>query len=439
MKIAWFTPFSRKSAIGKYSAIILDELTRSHQVRVFAGDLTDAAESWRPRMSVESVAGRGGKPDLVDRLAEYDVAVYNLGNFVPFHRDVYATQLAHPGIVVLHDLVMHDFFTNLYLARGCDHHQFVEHLAFSHGKAGQTLGRGIVSHRRDPVGGDRESLRYPLIRSAIHHALGVLVHGEFVRRQVAAVASVPVIKIDFPTPPITAVPQTSSSPAKFSRVHLLTFGLVNPNKKSDLVIEAIGKSELLRRRVLYTIVGECHSPTYLKKLRELIASYHLEDVVRMVGHKSDADLETLIHQADVIINLRNPHFGECSWSLLEALFAGKPTLVWAHGYYDEFPADVVKKVSSARGLRQALEDLAGDPEGRAQLSQRARAHAVDRFSTTRFCERFVSFVEACRSNRPVLDLLDSLAEDLRDLTGGATEGRLVDVVSREVSDLFEAA
>jgi glycosyltransferase involved in cell wall biosynthesis len=438
MKIAWFTPFSRKSAIGKYSAIILDELKRAHQVRVFAADREDAAGWWRPGMDVEPVAGRGGSSQLVRRLADYDVAVYNLGNFVPFHRDVYATQLVHPGIVILHDLVMHDFFANLYLARGCDHHEFVDHLAFSHGKAGKALGRGIVAHRRDPVGGDRESLRYPLARSAIHGALGVVVHGEFVRRQLAAFASVSVIKIDFPTPPIGASPEKLPAKADLSHVHLLTFGLVNPNKQSDLVIDAIGKSELLRERVIFTLVGECHSEDYRKKLRGLIETHHLEGIVRMVGHKSDAELEALIHEADVIINLRNPHFGECSWSLLEALFAGKPTVVWAHGYYDEFPSDVVKKVSSGKGLRQVLEELAANAEGRARLGERARAHALGRFSTVGYCDRFVRFVEGCRSNRPLLELLDVVSEDLRDLAAG-TEGRVVDVVSREVSRLFGAA
>ena len=35
MKIAWFTPFTRKSAIGKISALICEELAKNHEVEVW--------------------------------------------------------------------------------------------------------------------------------------------------------------------------------------------------------------------------------------------------------------------------------------------------------------------------------------------------------------------------------------------------------------------
>src|SRR3712207_8450571 len=50
---------------------------------------------------------------LVDHLDAYDIAVYNLGNNLAFHRVIYELALARPGITALHDLVMHHFFGHL--------------------------------------------------------------------------------------------------------------------------------------------------------------------------------------------------------------------------------------------------------------------------------------------------------------------------------------
>ena len=65
--------------------------------------------------------------------------------------------------------------------------------------------------------------------------------------------------------------------------------------------------------------------------------------MRLPGRLSDDDLWQQLTQADVVVNLRNPHFGESSASLLDALLAEAAIVVWNHGYYAEFPDDVVSR------------------------------------------------------------------------------------------------
>src|SRR5207248_10890299 len=46
MKIAWFTPLNRRSAIGQYSACILNELGRTEQVVVHVSDTDQRDACW---------------------------------------------------------------------------------------------------------------------------------------------------------------------------------------------------------------------------------------------------------------------------------------------------------------------------------------------------------------------------------------------------------
>src|SRR5262249_55068644 len=154
------------------------------------------------------------------------------------------------------------------------------------------------------------------------------------------------------------------------KVCLLTIGVVNPNKACDLVIEAIAGSDLLRGQVEYTIAGGMSNRAYVGHLRQLIRQYGLERVVRLVDRPDDRRLRRLIEESDVIVNLRYPHLGECSGSLQEALFHGRPAVVWGHGYYAEFPEVTAVRVSSLSELASALERLCASPEERRRRGER---------------------------------------------------------------------
>ena len=117
--------------------------------------------------------------------------------------------------------------------------------------------------------------------------------------------------------------------------------------------------------VVYTVIGAIESEEYQRTIQEIIRKHDLADSVRLVGPQPDQVLIDALQAADMVVNLRYPYLGESSWSLLEALFAGKPTIVWRHGYYDEFPDDVST-------LRQSAH-IDGRPYVRRQLHRTERA------------------------------------------------------------------
>lgn len=434
MKIAWFTPFCTESAIGKYSDAILDHLRAEHEVTVFATGLAHGP-SLRPELPTVRIDGRGGTAAVADEAGRHDVAVYNLGNNGPYHADIYRSMQALPGVVVIHDVANFSLLLGVTDVNGRrDLTGWLAEMKYSHGPEGTGWDRGWLTGQTLPGQGQEDVLQHTLLRSCVRRAVGVVTHGEWARRAVEAITPVPVTRIEFPRflgpdrPPAPAV-------ATDGRVRLMTFGGVSPNKASDLVIESLATSERLRAGVRYTIAGSLSHREHVTELRRLIALHQLQDVVRLIDRPDDATLGRLVAEADVIVNLRYPHLGECSGSLQEALLYGKPTVVWAHGYYDEFPDDVVVKVRSLPELTAALERLSANPAERSARGVRSREHAEQRFQTPRYCHALVPFLERCRAGRPVCEWLDRLADQIADLPPGPSTEELVARVAEEVAAL----
>jgi len=95
--------------------------------------------------------------------------------------------------------------------------------------------------------------------------------------------------------------------------------------------------------------------------------------------------------------------------------AAAPVVVWDHGYYSEFPDDVVCKVSARDELTRALEHLCRDRASRNRMGAQARRHALGRFNTAGFCRKLRAFAQTVRSIRPVLALADHLSDRLLEL------------------------
>lgn len=413
MRIAWFTPFSPRSAIGHYSEAIVAELARSHHVVLFV-PADEGVEAPRPTPHPLVTIPDLPTDEILASLAGFDAVVYNMGNFPRYHLTVFETALRVPGVVVLHDLVMRDFF----LAYSCElvgrPELFPALLEYAHGPEAAAHGREVLTGRVIELD-DPRRLSYPLFRPTLRGALGAVVHSDFARRRVAE-TGLPVAKLDFPLfgparelAHVARPPRPAGGP-----VNVLTFGVVAPNKLIHATIEAIGRSTLLRQRVRFEVIGGGEK-RYAARLDELVRAHRLEGVVTLIGWQPDERLKAALADADVVVNLRNPHTGESSASLLDALVSGVPTVVWDHGFYAEFPDDVVVKVKDETDLQPALERLVGNPELRTRMGAAARKHAVKRFDTAAYCAGLVAFLEQTFATAPLAKLADRVGDVLAEL------------------------
>jgi glycosyltransferase involved in cell wall biosynthesis len=434
MRIAWFTPFNARSTIGHYSEAITRELAGKDQVVLYASDVGPKTAPRPTRLPLVPLAD-GPSPALVRELGDFDAVVYNMGNYPTYHKRIYEVLIRRPGVVILHDLVYRGFLQAYIGQEKGDQRELAHCVAYSEGRAAVEANRALLEGRPDQDAAT--PLRFPLFKALLARCRGVIVHSEYSRARVAPAVSAPVVKLDFP--PLGPCATRTTAPASSrgrGKVRLLTFGCLNANKCIHTVIETIAQSDHLRANVEYTVVGEGDGD-YPHRLQRLVESHGLAGVVHLTGWLSDDELWTRVTQADLVINLRNPHLGESSSALLNALLAGSAVVVWNHGWYAEFPDDVVCKVSSNAELADALERLCRDDGLRARLAAAARRHARACFNTAAYCRGFRSFMDVVLRHKPILGLIDA-ASDLLLEFGSRPPTGIVERLAAEVAVMAKA-
>ncbi len=140
------------------------------------------------------------------------------------------------------------------------------------------------------------------------------------------------------------------------------------------------------------------------------------------------------------VNLRFPSIEGASASLVEEMLHGKAVIVTNTGFYSELPDDCVMKMRTEdeqHDLTWALRRLITDGGTRQALGSRARKFAEQYFRPELYAKEFLKFAWEVRHAKPMLDLADRLASELKHM-GVTPEMQIVDTVSRECEQLFGA-
>jgi glycosyltransferase involved in cell wall biosynthesis len=394
MKLAWFTPFMRQSAIARYSKVVVEGLAR----RI---DVTLMLPKGTPGDLLETTAATTlyGPEDLPALLDEFDASVFNMGDS-SYHFAVWdALQCAHsrlhPAIAILHDTFYLNFFNGYARARG-DTGRFLAELTSRYGRAGALRAVAAVNSNA-PL----ESLDpYPLFEPIVEAADAFVVHSDYCRRRLRLDADPDVLELFIPaeyaTPDADAA--VTPDPPGFEydgKIVILTVGLGNPNKCLHLILEALAQRPNISDKVTYVAAGEIR-PDYLSSLKSIAARHGLSNV-DLRGYVTDAELHGLIHRADICVNLRQPCPEGGSASLLEMLVGGKPTIVFNDGVYSEVPDRCVRKISKVNAvpsLASALDELIGSVATREALGSAAQEFATRDWARSRYVDEFVEFIDA---------------------------------------------
>ena len=361
------------------------------------------------------------KPRHEGQIPWYTMGVYHLGNNVEFHRDVYRHAIQTPGLVVVHDLALDDFVRGMMAAGDPLGHQ-----AMREGLANAPK----LAHLEDARG--NEPLRVPWVAHVARRARGIVVHSEFGRRYLRElgcrtpvyVAPHPVVEkeADVGRAQGRRTVLRGGLEAQGMRTLVGVFGDLNAAKLIDLVLAAVAR---LPEAVHLVLVGR------------RIEGYDVDAVLRSSGlgarvtalpDVSDEDFLAWLCAADVAVDLRFPHRGEVSGSLARALQCGRPTIVSATGTYLDLPEDLVVRVSPGRvdpeELAGAIGRLVGDPDLRARMGERARAHMTELARGDQTAHVYAEAIEGTLAllADPTRRALARWAGALTDL--GVTEGHL---------------
>jgi glycosyltransferase involved in cell wall biosynthesis len=423
VKLAWFTPLSQRSAIGRFSVAVASSLTKMADIDLCHFDddaVRETSVSTRRFSSAALVT-----PEI---LRSYDLVIYNFGNYLPFHREIYLLSRRWPGVCVLHDFVMHHFFAGYHLEYLRDPNSYRVLMESLYGVEAPA---GKIWETDDVV-------RFPLFEEVTRGALGTVTHSEFFKRKVEACFTGPVARIPLAYDVGKTGPQLSRQQLEVSpdKVLIVTVGHVNPNKQVDRVIGAIAQLGAASQGLVYAILGSV-SPDYERKLKSAVKAAGLAEVVRFLGEVSDEVLRAYLSAADICINLRFPAMEGASASVIEEMLFGKAVIVNDVGFFSELPDDCVVKVQAGRDvdLVLALKALVSDVPARERIGALAKLFAADEFSPDNYAKKLMDFAWKVQSAIPLLGLADRVGVELARI-GVAQDAKLVDSVAREIQRTF---
>ena len=353
-----------RSGIADYSADLLphlEPLCDLRVVRVPGQEIADSvAARWHPVAAGR--LGEGGRLPL-----------FHMGNN-RHHEAVLALALETPGVVVLHDLVLHHLLIESTLGKEELLAPYQQRLREDHGWVGEVA---AVARQWGELG------QAPMFELAAHRTLlrrqrGVVVHSRWALERLAE---------QDPELAVRQVPMAMPMPARADRAAGLalrarfgipaevpvlgSFGFQTPIKRTGVVVEALALPELADVHLL--IAGEV-SPALDVAARA--REFGVEQRVHITGFLPYADFEAAIAACDLCVNLRYPTAGETSASLLRVLAMGRGAIVSDYGQFAELDDRAVIKVPLGAGEAAALAAVAGrllsDRSALAALGDAAR-------------------------------------------------------------------
>ncbi len=320
------------------------------------------------------------RPGRTRPVADADVALYHIGNDPEAHGWIVDALRRRPGVVVLHDFVIHHLVAGLTIGRH-DGHAYLAAMEREAGVPGRLLGYGVLEGRVPPLWEVRPQ-EFPLAGEVLDRATSVIVHSHYVERKVREHGyDGPLHRIPHPAWPVPSV-----APARVSGAPLIgCFGHINESKRIPQLLTAFAALRRKQHDARLLLVGS-ESPGF--DLAGRIARTGLDDTgVIREPYVEEERLWSLIAACDACVLLRAPTMGETSGAAIRTLSLGKPLVVSDVGWFSELPDDVAVKIpvggeDEVNALTAALRRLSDPAEAKA-MGAAARAlverdHDVDR-------------------------------------------------------------
>jgi glycosyltransferase involved in cell wall biosynthesis len=299
----------------------------------------------------------------------YRLGIYQLGNNIRFHRDIYRFAMTAPGLIVLHDLALDDFVRGLRTAG--------DPLGF---EAEREAGR-LRDRIADPDILRNEPLRDPWCAHVARRSRGIIVHSDFGRRYLREFGCrTPVFVVPHPLVESEGGMRRAETrgrelrapiEARGARTLVVAPGDLNEAKRLDAVLEAVAR---LGDDVHVALVGRRIEGYDIDRV---VASTGLGQRVTLEPDVTDEDFRGWLFAADMVVDLRFPHRGEVSGSLARAMQAGRPAVVSATGTYLDVPGDTVLRVAPGPTDPAELAERIGELSRNFQLRTRMGAAAAE--------------------------------------------------------------
>ncbi len=387
-RIAYCSPLNpQPSGISDYSEDLLPFLGQYVDITVFVDGVTPAHPLLRQHLDVRPLE----RLPQMHAARPFDALIYHLGNS-PVHAGIYEMAQRLPGVVVLHEWVLHHFKLWYAATRRGDVAGYLREMEQRYGERGAAVGRRMAQGQLLDA-----AFVMPLVEDMVERSKGLIVHSDHLRGLVQSFRpDVPVARVPMGVPILPTLNKAQARAAVGLPAGVpvwASFGHVNPYKRIEGALRAFRRYRLLEPGALYVLVGSV-SGSY--DLAAVLRRLDLGASVIVTGYVPPTDFAAYVSASDLCLNLRYPTAGETSASLLRLLSAGCPTLVSAVDAMQELPDDVCAKVDPGKAEQEQIlayaRLLQQHPLLAHRLGDQARAFVAAEHSLERAARGYIDFI-----------------------------------------------
>lgn len=322
-----------------------------------------------------------------------DVQLYHLGNN-QLHREIYMRALEEPGVVVLHDAVLHHFFLG-----SLSEPQYMDEFVYNYGDWHADLARQLWRTRAhsstDPC-----YFKYPMLKRIAERSRAVIVHNP---------AAAALVKAHAPAAAVHEIPHLFVLPAlvpgyEIERLRAsldlkgttFLFGVFGHLRESKRLRSVLRAFDAVQRAadVALLVAGEFASSDLRRSVEPLLRG---PGIVR-IGYLPEDQFWRYASAADGGINLRYPPAGETSGIAIRLMGIGKPVLVSNGLEVSRLPESACVRVDTGPSeeamLRAAMCWLAQAPSDARAIGARAAEHIARRHAVDQVAASYWSSLQA---------------------------------------------
>lgn len=321
--------------------------------------------------------------------------LYHAGNN-PLHADIYWQALKNPGVVVLHDAVLHHF-----LLGALSREQYIDEFTYNYGVWRRHFAEALWEER-GASGSDIRYFDFPMLRRIVESSKAVIVHnpGAAAMAQAHGAADIHVVPhfVECET-----IPDGAAADFRAKRgisPHVTLFGILGYLRESKRLVPSIDaflKLHALKPNTALLLEGTPVS----SDVQRLLGEVGDHPAIYRVGFLEHGTFLAAADALDCCINLRYPGAGETSGIAMRMMGLGKAVILSDGEQNADIPATACLRVTPGVAEPAELFDdmcmVSGFPEIARAIGNEARRHVQEHHSLETAVDRYWEILCAAAS------------------------------------------
>jgi glycosyltransferase involved in cell wall biosynthesis len=327
--------------------------------------------------------------------SQFDSVIYQIGNN-PFHANICKLALRHPGIIVLHEVNLHD------LIRGMTSHRPELYLREVHYEIfGEEWQEGRHSERGPVEPQPAAVAALSMTRRLLDRSLACIVHSNYAENTVRMEGfrgKVAIIPHGVRMRQVDGAAFRARAGIESGCPLIGLFGYLRPDKLACDCLAVFRRLLDTMPNARMLIAGKAHPEV---PLAESISAMRLEGKVHLLDFQREGDdLDGYIAACDVVLNLRRAGFGESSGIAARAFGLSKTVVVSDSGAYRDLPGDICVRIPDDRYrdqvLLESLKYILSDKAITEEIGSRAGRWAAENCTWEHAARQYADFLADTR-------------------------------------------